>query len=63
MANKEKRRSSLTLGEKLLFFAGILFCLILISTAMMGGLFARYVSTSTGSDSARVAQFGELTRC
>lgn len=61
MANKNKRRSSLTFGEKLLFFAGILFCLVLISTALLGGLFARYVTTDSGSDSARVAKFGDLT--
>ena len=45
----------------MLFLAGILFCLVLISTAMMGGLFARYTTTGTGSDSARVAKFGDLT--
>ena len=51
----------MTIGEKLLFLAGVLFCLILITTALMGGLFARYVTTDTGSDSARVAKFGNLT--
>ena len=61
MANKNKRRFSMTIGEKLLFLAGVLFCLILITTALMGGLFARYVTTDTGSDSARVAKFGNLT--
>ena len=61
MAKKKCRRSSFTPGEILLFVAGILFCLILITTAMMGGLFARYVATGTGSDNARVAKFGDLT--
>lgn len=56
-----KRRSSLTMGERLLFLAGILFCLILITTAMLGGLFARYTTSGSGSDSARVAKFGNLT--
>ena len=56
-----KRRSSLTMGERLLFLAGILFCLILITTAMLGGLFARYTTSGSGSDSARVAKFGTLT--
>lgn len=51
----------MTFGEKMLFLAGILFCMVLITTAMMGGLFARYVSTESGSDSARVATFGNLT--
>ena len=40
--NKDKRRSSLTLGERMMFLAGILFCLVLITTALMSGLFARY---------------------
>ena len=61
MNSKKNRRSSMTFGEKMIFFAGILFCLVLISTAMMGGLFARYVSTGTGSDDARVAKWGQLT--
>ena len=57
----QKRRSSLTVSELLLFLAGILFCLVLITSAMMSGLFARYRTSDTGSDSARVAQFGDLT--
>lgn len=56
-----KRRSSFTFGEKLLFLAGILFCLVLITTALLGGLFARYTTRASGSDSARVAKFGNLT--
>ena len=49
------------IGSTMLFVAGILFCLVLISTAMLGGLFARYTTGSSGSDSARVVQFGDLT--
>ena len=52
-----KRRSPMTLGEVMMFTAGTLFCLVLITTAMMGGLFARYTATAEGSDSARVAGF------
>lgn len=52
-----KRRSSLNFGEKVMFLAGILFCLVLITTAMLGGLFARYASTEDGADLARVAKF------
>lgn len=52
-----KRRSPMTLGEVMMFAAGTLFCLVLITTAMMGGLFARYTATAEGSDSARVAGF------
>lgn len=59
--NGKNRRSSLTLGEKLIFLDGVLLCLVMITTALMGGLFARYVTYGTGSDSARVAKFGELT--
>lgn len=62
--DKEKRRSSLTFGEKMLFIAGILLCLVLITTAMMGGLFARYTAADVGGDRARVAAFnvnGEIT--
>lgn len=59
--NKTRGRSSLTPGEKLLFLAGILFSLVLITTAMMGGLFARYTTKDSGHDGARVATFGNLT--
>ncbi|MBQ3193242.1 MAG: hypothetical protein IJB59_06715 [Oscillospiraceae bacterium] len=52
-----KRRTSLSFGERLMFLAGSMFCLILITTAMMGGLFARYASTGEGGDAARVAAF------
>ena len=56
-----KRRSSFTPGEILMFLAGLLFCLVLITTALLGGLFARYVISSTDGDQARVAKFGDLT--
>ena len=52
-----KRRTSLSLGERMMFLAGSMFCLVLITTAMMGGLFARYASTGEGGDAARVAAF------
>ncbi len=61
MKSKKNRRSSMTFGEKMIFFAGVLFCLVLITTAMMGGLFARYTTIGSGSDSARVASWGQLT--
>lgn len=41
--------------------AGILFCLTLISVHLTGGLYAKYTASGTGSDSARVITFGELT--
>ena len=37
--------------------AGVLLCLTLFSFYFSGGLYARYVTKSTGSDSARVARF------
>ena len=39
----------------------VLFWLVVISTYMTGGLYARYVTQGTGADSARVAKFGNLT--
>ena len=62
MSNEShKRKSSMGFGECMMWTAGVLFCLVLITTSMMGGLFARYTATETGSDSARVAKFGNLT--
>ena len=62
MSNQShKRKSSMGFGEGMMWLAGVLFCLVLITTAMMGGLFARYITSATGSDSARVAVFGDLT--
>ena len=56
-----KRKSSMGFGEGMMWMAGVLFCLVLITTAMMGGLFARYTTSDSGSDSARVVAFGNLT--
>ena len=62
MSNQShKRKSSMGFGEGMMWLAGVLFCLVLITTAMMGGLFARYITSATGSDSARVVVFGNLT--
>lgn len=44
-----------------LYIAGVLFCLTLVSTYMVTGLFARYTAGGTGSDSARVIKFGDLS--
>ncbi len=41
--------------------ACILLCLTLISIHFTSGLYARYVSTADGKDSAKVASFGNLT--
>lgn len=61
MSNESrKRKSSAGFGEGIMWIAGVLFCLVLITTALMGGLFARYIASDTGSDSARVVAFGDL---
>lgn len=38
-------------------FGLVLICAVLVSVCMMGGLLARYTTTASGSDSARVAKF------
>ena len=40
-----------------LFLAGILFCLTLISSSLTSNLIAKYSTTASGSDGARVAKF------
>lgn len=41
--------------------AGILLCLTLLSIHFMSGLYARYTTSSSGQDSARVIKFGDIT--
>lgn len=42
--------------------AGLLFALVLITSCFVGGTFAKYVTSKSASDSARVARFGvEIT--
>ena len=41
--------------------AGILLCLTLFSFRLMGGLDAKYSTSDSGSDSARVITFGDVT--
>ena len=41
----------------ILRLAGILFCLTLFSVHLTSGLYARYTTSASGSDSARVARF------
>ncbi len=40
--------------------AAVLFCLTVISTHLVSGLYARYTTTGSGEDSARVIKFGQL---
>lgn len=44
-----------------MILAAILLFLTLLSIHLTSGLYARYVTTASGSDSARVAKFGRLT--
>ena len=44
-----------------LFLAGILFCLTLISSSLTSNLIAKYSTSTTGGDSARVAKFDVIT--
>ena len=41
--------------------AAILLCLTLVSMHLISGLYAKYISSASGNDSARVIKFGELT--
>ena len=41
--------------------ACILLCLTMFSFHMMSGLYARYATTATGEDGARVVKFGDIT--
>lgn len=45
----------------LMCIASFLFCLTLISIHLTSGLYAKYISSASGNDSARVIKFGELT--
>lgn len=44
-----------------MYIAALLFCLTLISIHLTSGLYAKYTSSASGNDSARVITFGDLT--
>ena len=52
-----KTKSRLTSGQTMIFIAGALFCLMLISVSLLSGLYAKFLSTGNGDDTARVAKF------
>lgn len=56
--NSNQRKASL--GSVWMRIASVLFCLVLISTSFTSGLYARYVSKDSGTDSARVIAFRAL---
>ena len=57
MNEQNNGRSSVNLGSILIRIAAVMFVLIMITTHMLGGMFARYVSNGQGADAARVAGF------
>ena len=57
----KKENPPVNLGSILIRVAAGLFILTMISIYLLGGLFARYVTSGHGMDSARVATFGNLT--
>lgn len=61
MKKQNKEKAPVNLGAILIRVAAGLFILTIISIYLLSGLFARYVSSGHGSDSARPATFGDLT--
>ena len=57
----DKRKKKVMLGERMMLLAGICLCLVLISTHFTSGLYARYSTGASASDSARVIKFSQLT--
>lgn len=45
----------------LMYLVAFLFCLTLISIHFSSGLYAKYISTASGGDGARVITFGDIT--
>ena len=58
--HEEKNRRHGT-GNIVMWLAGALFCLVVLTTYLSAGLFARYVTRDDGGDSARVITFGKLS--
>ena len=61
MNKQNNEKPPVNLGSILIRVAAGLFFLTMITVYLLGGLFARYVSSGHGSDSARIATFGDLT--
>ena len=56
-----KSKTKLPLGYKIIGAALILLSLVMFSTWLMSGLYARYLTSGNAGDGARVATFGEVT--
>ncbi len=50
-------KNRIYIGHFMIRLALILLCMTAFSTSMLSGLYARYTTTSSGQDSARVAKF------
>lgn len=61
MKKQNNEKPSVNLGSILIRVAAGLFILTMISIYLLSGLLARYITAGHGSDSARVATFGNLT--
>lgn len=57
MKQRKSEKSALSAGCILMRIAAVLFCLVVVSTYLMAGLFARYTTNGSSGDSARVAGF------
>ena len=55
---RSNRRSHLNIPMCL---ASVLFCLTMVSVYMVSGLYARYTTSGSSEDSARVIRFGDIT--
>jgi|GEM_PF-2072287 len=56
MGSRRKKRHNIPI-----YLACLLLCLTLISIHFSSGLYAKYTTTVSGSDSARVIKFGDIT--
>lgn len=54
---KPSGRPPMQLGSLMIRIALILLCLVMVSIHLMSGMYARYTTKASGSDSARVAKF------
>ena len=59
--NELKSKAKLPLGYRIIGAALILLSLVMFSTWLMSGLYARYLTSGNAGDGARVATFGEVT--
>jgi len=52
-----KKNRRIPLGTLLIRTAAVLFCLVMVTTYLTAGLYARYTASSESADTARVAKF------